>query len=183
MVLYAIASGAGFEPYSASPSALPSFSLRRGRRSRCCRPPRPRGGSGVAVEAAERDAGQGGMRRCQSRVPRKEGRSVGYRFFFRFLFGKNVAVSIRLCIWCVSASESETHRYTRICTPHPVYFPPRYRRRHTLKYTRCPGCAARCSRCSSAALRTSPCARRSTRRCIRRRSRCPACGRATTTFT
>ena len=28
---------------------------------------------------------------------------------------------IWLCIWCVSASKTETHRYTRIRTPHPVY--------------------------------------------------------------
>ena len=28
---------------------------------------------------------------------------------------------IWLCIWCASASKSETHRYTRIRTPHPVY--------------------------------------------------------------
>ena len=32
---------------------------------------------------------------------------------------------IWLCIWCVFASKTKTHRYTRICTPHPVYFPPR----------------------------------------------------------
>ena len=28
---------------------------------------------------------------------------------------------IWLCIWCVSASKTETHRYTRIRTPQPVY--------------------------------------------------------------
>ena len=31
---------------------------------------------------------------------------------------------IWLCIWCVFASKTKTHRYTRICTPHPLYFPP-----------------------------------------------------------
>ena len=29
---------------------------------------------------------------------------------------------IWLCIWCVFASKTKTHRYTRICTPHPAYF-------------------------------------------------------------
>ena len=28
---------------------------------------------------------------------------------------------IWLCIWCVFASKTKTHRYTRIRTPHPVY--------------------------------------------------------------
>ena len=35
-----------------------------------------------------------------------------------------------LCIWCVSASKTETHRYTRIRTPHPVYLTSRLARRY-----------------------------------------------------
>ena len=40
---------------------------------------------------------------------------------YRLVTGGRSWLCIWLCIWCVSASKSETHVYTRICTPHPVY--------------------------------------------------------------
>ena len=51
----------------------------------------------------------GGIAACPPR------HSVGVKFT------GTLYLCIWLCIWCVSASKTETHRYTRIRNPHPVY--------------------------------------------------------------
>ena len=60
---------------------------------------------------------------------------------------RSLCVSHWLCIWCISASKSETHRYTRIRTPHPVYLTSRCRSRVLRpEYLPRPSCCGRCTR-------------------------------------
>ena len=59
------------------------------------------------------------------RSPLEAWRSTEHVAWGLFLRGvTKTEVCIWLCIWCVFASKTKTHRYTRICTPHPLYFPP-----------------------------------------------------------
>ena len=79
-------------------------------------------GSGRDAAGTRRTVGVGVGRWRHRRLPTTSLCSVGRQTYVLVLLPQyTLYLCIWLCIWCVSASKTETHRYTRIRTPHPGY--------------------------------------------------------------
>ena len=83
-------------------------------------------GSGRDAAGTRRTVGVGVGRWRHRRLPTTSLCSEDVKLILVLLPQYTLYLCIWLCIWCVSASKTETHRYTRIRTPHPVYLTSRF---------------------------------------------------------